>query len=110
MVKCVNQIFSVPNTAQGRLFIELVKEHLSPCYRVICKGRSINRTKCKKRKIGKIEIRGRQKDGNIPMSLADNIGVYITLKNGRRIGARFMEYEEMQWSNLCRANNKLHKI
>jgi hypothetical protein len=88
----VNQIFKVPNDAQGKYFIEMVKRYVSPCYSVVCKGRTINHKKCKKLKMSQIEIRGRQNDGSIPMSLADNIGVYLTLKNGRRIGARDVQY------------------
>lgn len=86
--KNVNQIFKVPNTPQGRLFIELLKEYKSPCYNIVCKGRTINRKKCKKQKIGKNEIAYRQNVGNIPLALSDNIGVYITTKDGNyRVGA-----------------------
>lgn len=85
--KNVNQIFKVPNTPQGRLFIELLKEYKSPCYNIVCKGRTINRKKAKNQKMSKREIRARQDIGNIPMSVADNIGVYITTQDNQRIGA-----------------------
>lgn len=109
-MKEVNQMFRVPNTPQGRLFIELVKEYKAPCYKVVCKGRTINRTKCKKNKIGKNEIRIRQNYGNIPLGLSDNIGIYMTLKNGRRVGARSVIMDDKFYWNSMKANNKLYKI
>lgn len=110
----VNQMFRVPNTPQGRLFIELIKEYKAPCYKVVCKGRTISRAKCKKKKIGKLEIRSRQRYGNYPIGLSDNIGVYMTLGNGRRVGAKtvmqtVMQEDKYYW-NLMKANNKLTKI
>lgn len=110
MTKDVNQMFSVPNTPQGRLFIELVKEYKAPCYKVVCKGRTLNKTKCKKRKIGKNEIRIRQGLGSYPLGLSDNIGVYITLNNGRRVGAKTVRQDDKYYWNLMKANDKLTKI
>lgn len=86
--KIVNQIFKVPNTPQGKLFIELVKEHLSPCYKIICKGRTLNKQRCKRKKVSKPLMRHMQGVGSYPLGLSDNIGVYITTKDGWRIGAR----------------------
>lgn len=70
----------------------------------------MNRDKCKKNKIGKREIRWRQKDGNYPIGLSDNIGVYITLSNGRRVGAKSVVQDDKFYWNFMKANNKLTKI
>lgn len=107
----VNQIFKVPNTPQGKFFIEMAKEFLSPCYSVVCKGRTINRKKCKKQKISKNEIAYRQKRGSIPLGLSDNIGVYITLKNGgQRIGARDLEYYKGYMDKCWRMRRRIQEI
>lgn len=101
----VNQVFSVPNNTQGKFFISLLKEYKSPCYSVVCKGRTINKAKCKKLGIDKWQIRSRQNYGCIPLSLAENIGVYLTTKKGGRIGAKNEEYHE----ELRKRHSELHQ-
>jgi hypothetical protein len=109
----VNQIFKIPNTPQGKLFVELAREYASPCYKVICKGRTINKKKCKTARMSKLEIRVCQNNGSIPLKLADNIGIYLTLKNGRRIGARDVQYYDQlreEYAFVKLENDSLTKV
>lgn len=89
--KPINQMFKVPNSIEGKYFIELLKKYKSPCYSVRTRGRTLSEKKLKKalsKGYPKEQIkeavakhkRWRNCDGSMPLSLSDNIGIYMDCK------------------------------
>jgi hypothetical protein len=70
----VNQMFTVPNNEEGRLFIALAKKYLnSDSYQLRQRGRTPNKAKAKKAKY-------RLGYQSTPLAFSDNIGVYLMAK------------------------------
>lgn len=132
-MKNINQIFKVPNTVEGAFFLAQAKKFLSPCYKLRAKGRTINDKKLRKSvkkdwetntfptntslsEATKKTKRWRNNDGSIPLSLADNIGIYIDCREKKlgTIGAAnealTHENRDEHWKTVAKAQSLYCKL
>ena len=128
-MKNINQIFKVPNTIEGQFFIEQAKKFISPCYKMRYKGRTINDKKLRKHILNnpplscqtlKEELsrqkRWRQNYGNYPLTLCDNIGIYIDCRDKKlgTIGAAnsdyAAEYRDNYWEKKDKNTDLSHRL
>lgn len=70
------QLFTVPNTPEGRLFIELARKYLTKSYNLRLRGRNLNKEKYRKLNKGHQYFPHQ----HVPLNSADNIGVYLHSK------------------------------
>jgi hypothetical protein len=91
----VNQVFTVPNNEEGRLFIALAKKYLNKdSYEFKLRGRTPNKAKAKKAKV-------RLGSHSTPLDYSNNIGVYLMAKltNGSQVvGIRDLIYSRFHQS------------
>lgn len=91
----INQVFKVPNNEMGKFFVAMAKQFISPCYSIKVRGRTLNDKKLMKevkrkrkelflnlteKQMFEYERRRKNNDGGIPLSMSDNMGIYICLK------------------------------
>lgn len=76
MKEQVNQLFKVPHTTEGKLFLELARKYLNTdSYSLRVRGRTPNRDKLKKDKKKPFWCRF-----SVPLKYADNLGIYLMTK------------------------------
>jgi hypothetical protein len=104
----VDQLFKVPNNAEGRFFLLLIKRYAAPGISTRSRGRKPNREKAIKAGYKNFHF-----SDSVPQEIADELGIYLRMKGEKRdinIGmAAAREYPRLQRENwkLTMANEQL---